>query len=57
MMRKLTSRKFWAFVLAVVGAVAGLMTGEITFPQFLTALVAAAASYQVAEGFADGRAG
>lgn len=57
MAHKLGSRKFWALIIALVTALAGLMTGELRFPEFVMAVVASAASYQVGEGIADGGRG
>ena len=51
--QKLQSRKFWAFIIAIVAAVAGLATGEVTFPQFIMAVAAASGTYQLGEGIAD----
>jgi hypothetical protein len=53
MTRKLTSRKFWAFIVALVSALGGLMTGDLSMPQFIQAVLIAVATYQVAEGVAD----
>ncbi len=53
MFEKLTSRKLWAMVLAVVAAVAGMMTGDLTVPQGIQAITAAVIAYMAAEGIAD----
>lgn len=57
LIRKLTSRKFWAMVIAVITALAGLLTDQATFGEFLAAVIAAIAAYQVGEGLADSRRG
>lgn len=53
MIEKLTSRKFIAWVATVLVAIAGLLTGGLSFPQFMIAVAAASATYQAAEGLAD----
>lgn len=50
---KLTSRKFWAAVAAIAAAVGGMVTGDLTVPQGVAAIVAAAAAYQITEAMAD----
>ena len=54
-LQKLTSRKFWALVVALVSTAAGLATGDLTVPQAVSAVVAAGAAYQLGEGLADSR--
>lgn len=48
---KLLSRKFWAYVVGVAGAVA--YAANLIDREGLAAIVAASAAYQVAEGLAD----
>ena len=52
---KLTSRKFWAYIASLVAAASGLFLGEINFPLFVAAVVAASGTYQLSEGIADGK--
>lgn len=53
---KFTSRKWWAFVIAAVSAVAALMVGDLTVPDFVKAILVAAGTYQLAEGAVDAAA-
>lgn len=55
MKAKLTSRKFWVFLIALVTALAAVMTGEITVPVFLDQVLKAGAVYLVVEGAIDFR--
>lgn len=50
---QLGSRKFWAFVAAVVAASQGLALGEITHWQFVEAVVAAAGIFTAATAYED----
>jgi hypothetical protein len=50
---KFQSRKFWVFIIGFVSAVAGLVLGDLTFPQFMMAIIALAGTYQAGEGIAD----
>jgi len=53
----LRSRKFWALVTAVIAALAGYATGEISVWQLLQALLAALAVYSTGVALEDaGRA-
>ena len=47
------SRKFLSFLAALLVALAGLVSGALTFPDFVQTVTLAAASYQAAEGVAD----
>lgn len=50
---KLTSRKFWALITALVAIAAGYSTGELQSWQAVQAVVAACAAYSLGEGLAD----
>ena len=51
--QKLSSRKFWAWAVAIVSSIGGVLTGDLTVPQFVGAIVAASATYQLAEAWVD----
>lgn len=51
--RVLRSRKFWALVAALVAALAGYATGEITVWQALQAVIAALAVYSTGVALED----
>lgn len=56
-LKVLRSRKFWALVTAVIAALAGYATGEISVWQLLQALLAALAVYSTGVALEDaGRA-
>jgi hypothetical protein len=55
-LHRLTSRKFWAFCVAVVTTIGALLVGDLTVPDFVKAIIAAAASYQITEGLVDAAA-
>lgn len=55
MKQKLTSRKFWAFLVAVIAALGTGFTGEVSWDKVLAAIVVAVAAYAAAEGYTDGQ--
>lgn len=50
---KLTSRKFWAFIIAITTILGAIMTQQIAVFEALALIVAAAGTYQLGEGLAD----
>lgn len=54
---KWSSRKFWAFVIAVVALTANWATGQIDAGTYVVELVKAAAAYQLVEAAVDAARG
>jgi len=50
---KLQSRKFITWMVAMLIAIAGMLSGGLSFPEFMLAVGGASATYQAAEGIAD----
>lgn len=49
----LTSRRFWALVLALLGIVTGAVNSQISYWQALEAMIAAIGAYIVAVGLEE----